>query len=87
MATTLNEIEEVVLQLKNHKAAEKDGLGGELFKTRRSTNSSKISPMLPHQVFPKTSPNPGRRALYWWSGETKTAVKPRRKALQGKTEL
>lgn len=33
-------------------------------------------------TIPKTSSSPGRRALYWWSDETKAAVKSRRKALR-----
>lgn len=34
------------------------------------------------EAIPKTSPNAGRRALRWWSPETKTAIKLRRKALR-----
>lgn len=33
-------------------------------------------------AIPKTSAHPGRRALAWWSPETKKAVKARRKALR-----
>lgn len=34
------------------------------------------------ETIPRTSPNPGRRALHWWNDTTKAAVKHRRKKLR-----
>lgn len=39
------------------------------------------------EAIPKTNSTPGRKALHWWSPDTKSAVKARRKALRAAKRL